>query len=257
MTSLIIHDINHPWLVITIISLLAAVIIANATMRRRKIQAAGTGENQESAEPLVGSQPEISVSDPYVLEIKNTRSMSVTARIFGWNAFWNQPNMGSDPGIEITNLQGHEEINYAFLFAQSALKPFKIGMLRITGTKDFYDHPSEFICQGPSRDSRIMTIHHADGDSQKYTTPILISRHYDVYQEQKFIIDIRKIISIDGGSHLSYELKPFEKIVICIWPAEIFSPLAALNGRGIVYSKAAPQIPCKISMKPNEKDNSK
>lgn len=173
-----------------------------------------------------GSKP-TAISDPYVIMLQNTDlANNHTAVLFGYNDNFNVANYGNDPTVILTNLQGG---TYGRLIAQSNNKFFKIGKWRFQSTT-------------PAQLQVTMLITHTDANGKAYTTPLNLSIMRDAYQQQADIIDITKPVTIDGNTTLSFLLLASATIVISMFPTEILSGKARLNGGQSLNGARAPRL---------------
>lgn len=168
-----------------------------------------------------------SISDPYVVQFENTTDEEKQCALFGVNAFWRHPNLGSDEGVVVKNLQGGNYSSgggYDSLFMQSAMNPFKIGKWR------FQSRNADML-------ERVITLQHYDGNGKIYSSPLNLSIMRDAYQMQNDILDVAKSFIVDGRSVALFTLPPKTILVISMFPTIIYSIKAWLNG-GMVKWKA-------------------
>ena len=168
----------------------------------------------------------VPVSDPYVIQFANALTSNVTAYMFGYNSFWGSTNYGNNASVTITNLQGS---TYGALLAQSNNKPFKIGKLR-------------FQSSTSSQLTQTVSIFHVDANGKQYSTPLNLSIMKDAYQFQSDILDINKIITIDGNTYLAFTLIASASLVISVFPVQIVSAKAELNGGKALNNAKAPRL---------------
>lgn len=171
----------------------------------------------------------VPVSDPYVIQYANGLTSNVTAYMFGYNSFWGSTNYGNNTSVTITNLQG---TTYSALLAQSNNKPFKIGKLR-------------FQSSTSSQLTQTVSITHVDANGKTYSKPLNLSILKDAYQFQSDILDINQIITVDANTYLSFTLIASATLVIAVFPVQIISSKAELNGGKALNNAKAPRLSAK------------
>lgn len=180
----------------------------------------------DDALSYASGQRAMSVSDPYVIQYENTGIVDETAVLFGYNDYFGAANYGNPAAVVITNLQGG---TYGRLIAQSNNKFFKIGKWR-------------FQSSTPSQLQQTLNITHFDANGKNYTTPLNLSIMRDAYQFQPDIIDVTKPVTVDGNSVVTFTLKAGAILVISIFPVEVISGKAKLNGGTSLNSARAPRL---------------
>ena len=166
------------------------------------------------------------VSDPYVIQYAETSGADVAATMFGFNDNFGAANFGNVATTTITNLQGG---TYGRLIAQSNNKFFKIGKFR-------------FQCDDAAQLQQTVSIQHVDGNGKQYTTPMNLSILRDAYQQQADIIDVTKMVTIDGNTEMNFTLKANAVLTISMFPVAVVSGKAELNG-GVALNRArAPRL---------------
>jgi hypothetical protein len=176
-----------------------------------------------------GGSRAVSVSDPYVIQYDNTALVPITAILFGYNDFFNQPNFGNPVLTIITNLQTGTIAGYGRMIAQSNNKFFKIGKWR-------------FQCTTPAQLQITLNITHVDANGKQYTTPLNLSIMRDAYQQQADIIDVSKTVVIDGNTFITFTLLAGAVFTISMFPVSVISGKAKLNGGTSVNSARAPRL---------------
>lgn len=171
------------------------------------------------------------LSDPYVIQYANTTTNDVTAIVFGYNDNFNGTNFGNPAAVVITNLQGG---TYGRLFAQSQGKEFKIGKIR-------------FQSSTAAQLQQTVTIYHVDANGKQYSSPLNLSVMLDAYQFQSTVLDVTKVITVDGNTYLSFTLKASATLVLSIYPVAVVSAKAVLNGGKSVNTAKAPRLSGKNS----------
>lgn len=166
------------------------------------------------------------VSDPYVIQYENTTVGTLTAILFGYNDNFGLPNFGNPVGITITNLQGG---TYGRLIAQSNNKFFKIGKWR-------------FQSANLTQLSQTLSVNHVDANGKQYSVPVNLSIMRDAYQQQSDIIDVTKPTTIDGNTFITFPVLPLTIFVISMFPVEVLSGKAALNGGRSLNRAKAPRL---------------
>jgi hypothetical protein len=169
------------------------------------------------------------VSDPYVISYNNTDVVSHTAILFGYNDYYNAPNYGNDPNVIITNLQTGTTAGYGRLIAQSNNKFFKIGKWR-------------FQCSTSAQLQVTLNINHVDANGKQYSTPLNLSIMRDAYQQQSDIIDVTKPVTVDGNTYITFVLYAAAILTISMFPIEVISGKAKLNGGRSLNSARAPRL---------------
>ena len=183
--------------------------------------AGGTGSQMRP-----GPNQQTGVSDPYVIQYTNTTAGNLTAVIFGYNDYFGAANYGNPAGITITNLQGG---TYGRLIAQSNNKFFKIGKWR-------------FQSSTASQLQQTMTLYHVDANGKQYSTPLNLSIMRDAYQQQADIIDVTKLVTVDGNTYANITLIANATLVISMFPVAVFSGKARLNGGVALNQARAPRL---------------
>lgn len=173
-----------------------------------------------------GAKPQI-ISDPYVVSFYNTDIANPhLAILFGYNDNFNAVNYGNDPAVTITNLQGG---TYGRLIAQSNNKNFQIGKWRFQST-------------AAGQLQVTVNINHVDANGKSYTTPLNLSIMRDAYQMQSDLVDIQKPVTIDGNTFLTFNLLSLATMTISMFPIQIISGKARLNGGNSINASTAPRL---------------
>jgi hypothetical protein len=166
------------------------------------------------------------VSDPYVIQYEETSGADVTAILFGYNDYFGATNYGNPVTTNITNLQGG---TYGRLIAQSNNKFFKIGKWR-------------FQCTTASQLQQTLSLFHVDANGKQYSTPMNLSIMRDAYQQQADIIDVTKVVTIDGNSYITFTLKANAVLTFSMFPVSVLSGKAKLNGGASLNRARAPRL---------------
>jgi hypothetical protein len=180
----------------------------------------------DDAMSYASGQQAQAVSDPYVIQYQNTTAGTLTAVMFGYNDYFGTATFGNPVGITVTNLQGG---TYGRLLAQSNNKFFKIGKWR-------------FQSANASQLSQTLTLTHYDANGKQYSTPLNLSIMRDAYQFQNDILDVTKPVTIDGNSQINFPLLANTIFVISIFPTQVISGKAVLNGGTSLNSARAPRL---------------
>ena len=181
---------------------------------------------EDDAMSYASGQKAQAVSDPYVIQYENTTLGTLTAVMFGYNDFFGSATYGNPVGITVTNLQGG---TYSRLLAQSNNKFFKIGKWR-------------FQSANTSQLSQTLTLTHYDANGKQYSTPLNLSIMRDAYQFQNDILDVTKPVTVDGNTQITFPLLGATIFVISIFPVEVISGKAVLNGGSSLNSARAPRL---------------
>lgn len=171
----------------------------------------------------------LAVSDPYVIQYANSTNADVTAVLFGYNDYFGSTNYGNPTAITITNLQTGSTAGYGRMIAQSNNKFFKIGKFR-------------FQSSTSSQLQVTVNIVHVDANGKQYTSPLNLSIMKDAYQQQSDIIDVTKQVTVDGNTYMTFTLKASATVVISMFPIEVISGKAKLNGGTSLNSSRAPRL---------------
>ena len=177
------------------------------------------------------------VSDPYVISYTNTTttgSSTTTAVLFGYNDYSTATNNGNST-LTVTNLQGG---TYGRLLTQSNNKPFKIGKFRFQSAT----YVSGGSDNNTSQLAITMTINHVDGNGKQYSTPLNLAIARDAYQQQNNILDVTKPITVDGNTYLTFPVYANTVLTIAMFPVEVFSTKAVLNGGKTLNMAQAPRL---------------
>lgn len=185
--------------------------------------------NDESGMSYAVGNKAVSVSDPYVISFQNTTLGNLTAILFGYNDYFNQPNFGNNVGIVITNVQTGTTAGYGRMISQSNNKFFKIGKFRFQSTNS----PQLQIT---------MNIYHVDANGKQYITPLNLSIMRDAYQQQSDIIDVTKQVTVDGNTYVTFLLYASATLTISMFPVEVISGKARLNGGNSLNAARAPRL---------------
>ncbi len=161
-----------------------------------------------------------------MLQYENTTAGDLTAILYGYNDYFGAVNYGNPVGITITNLQGG---TYGRLIAQSNNKFFKIGKWR-------------FQSSTPAQLQQTLNLVHVDGNGKQYSTPLNLSIMRDAYQQQPDIIDVTKPVTVDGNTFITFTLKANAILVVSMFPIEVISGKAKLNGGTSLNSARAPRL---------------
>ena len=170
-----------------------------------------------------------SVSDPYVIQYVNTTTNDAQAILFGYNDYFGAANYGNPAAIVITNLQTGTIAGYGRLIAQSNNKFFKIGKWRFQSTN-------------AAQLSQTLQLTHVDANGKQYSTPLNLSIMRDAYQQQSDILDVTKPVTVDGNTFISFTLKGAATLVISMFPVEVLSGKAKLNGGQSLNVARAPRL---------------
>ena len=181
---------------------------------------------EDDAMSYASGQKAQAVSDPYVIQYENTTLGTLTAVMFGYNDFFGSATYGNPVGITVTNLQGG---TYSRLLAQSNNKFFKIGKWR-------------FQSANTSQLSQTLTLTHYDANGKQYSTPLNLSIMRDAYQFQNDNLDVTKPVTVDGNTQITFPLLGATIFVISIFPVEVISGKAVLNGGSSLNSARAPRL---------------
>lgn len=171
----------------------------------------------------------VALSDPYVIQYANTTPGDLTAVLFGYNDYFNVANFGNPVGITITNLQTGTIAGYGRLLAQSNSKNFKIGKWR-------------FQSANSAQLQQTLQLTHVDGNGKQYITPLNLSIMRDAYQQQNDILDVTKVLTIDGNTYITFTLKALATLVVSMFPVAILSGKAKLNGGQTLNQAKAPRL---------------
>lgn len=166
------------------------------------------------------------VSDPYVIQYAETSGADVTAILFGYNDYFGAANFGNAATTTITNLQGG---TYSRLVAQSNNKFFKIGKWR-------------FQCDDAAQLQQTLSLTHVDANGKQYSTPLNLSIMRDAYQQQPDIIDVTKMVTVDGNTFITFTLKANAVLTISMFPVAVVSGKAKLNGGTTLNRARAPRL---------------
>lgn len=179
-----------------------------------------------------GGNRAVQVSDPYVIQYTNTVAVPAICTLFGYNDYFDgtlTPNFGNPATVTITNLQTGTTAGYTRMVAQSNNKFFKIGKWR-------------FQSSNLAQLQITLNITHVDANGKQYITPLNLSIMKDAYQQQSDIIDVTKQVTIDGNTYINFSLLASTTFVISMFPIEVISGKAKLNGGTSLNSAVAPRL---------------
>jgi hypothetical protein len=169
------------------------------------------------------------LSQPYVFSFKETSGADVSAVIFGFNDNFNQANFGNAATTVITNLQTGTIAGYGRMVAQSNNKQFKIGKFR-------------FQSADAAQLQQTVQIVHTDANGNTMSQPMNLSIEKDAYQQQSDLLDVVRVVTIDGNTSLTFTLKANATLTISMFPVVINNPKVALNGGRSINSAKAPRL---------------
>ena len=173
-----------------------------------------------------GPNQQTGVSDPYVIQAVNATGGDLLLTLFGYNDNAFSTNFGNPAGITLSNLQGG---TYGRLLAQSNNKFFKIGKWR-------------FQSSDAAQLQQTLNLNHVDANGKQYSTPLNLSIMRDAYQQQADIIDVTKLVTVDGNTFATLNLKGNATLVISMFPVAVFSGKARLNGGQALNKARAPRL---------------
>jgi hypothetical protein len=67
----------------------------------------------------------------------------------------------------------------------------------------------------------------------------------DAYQQQSTILDVTKPVTIDGNTYISFTLKASATFTISMFPVNVISSKAVLNGGKSLNTARAPRLSAK------------
>ena len=172
-----------------------------------------------------GGSANVGVSDPYVLSFQNTTTATATAYIFGYNdyfATWQTQNAS----FTITSLQGG---TYSRMIAQTNNKPFQVGKFRFQSTTT-------------SNIAQTLTVNHVDANGKVMTLPVNLSIMRDAYQQQSDIVDVTRNVTVDGNTYFTIPIAGSSTLVISMFPVQVISAKARLNGGNFDNRARAPRL---------------
>ena len=173
-----------------------------------------------------GPNQQTGVSDPYVIQAVNATGGDLLLTLFGYNDNAFSTNFGNPAGITLSNLQGG---TYGRLLAQSNNKFFKIGKWR-------------FQSSDAAQLQQTLNLNHVDANGKQYSTPLNLSIMRDAYQQQADNIDVTKLVTVDGNTFATLNLKGNATLVISMFPVAVFSGKARLNGGQALNTARAPRL---------------
>jgi hypothetical protein len=87
-----------------------------------------------------------------------------------------------------------------------------------------------------------LNIYHVDANGKQYITPLNLSIMRDAYQQQSDIIDVTKQVTVDGNTYITFPLIASQTLTISMFPIEVISGKAKLNGGTSLNSALAPRL---------------
>jgi hypothetical protein len=173
-----------------------------------------------------GSAPTAQISNPYVIQYENTTGGTLSAVLFGYNDYFGSAGLGNPVGITVTNLQGG---TYSRLVAQSQNKIFKLARWRFQASG----------LLSSAQLTQTITIWHVDANGKQYSEPLNLSVERDAYQQQSDILDVTRTVTVDGNTYLTFNVLAGMFFTISMYPVDILSGKAQLNGaKGLVKARA-------------------
>jgi hypothetical protein len=85
-------------------------------------------------------------------------------------------------------------------------------------------------------------LNHVDANGKQYSTPLNLSIARDAYQQQSDILDVTKPVTVDGNTYITFALAGSAVFVISMFPVEVMSSKAALNGGRSLNMARAPRL---------------
>ncbi len=149
--------------------------------------------------------PSLPESSPIVVLIENVSSVEQKFKLFGFNKFNGKPNFGNHADVRITSL-GDSQITYDFMFNKLGASAFTIGKWRFESSNFFNMTQKLFKHE----------VFIFDGTYVRKEINLAILK--DAYQQQRDLIDLTKIWSINPDTYLSGKISAKSSMVICMYP---------------------------------------
>jgi hypothetical protein len=188
-----------------------------------------SGSDMDDAFSYANGRPSANLSQPYVFSYQETSGADVPAVIFGFNDNFGAANFGNAATTVITNLQTGTIAGYGRMIAQSQNKQFKIGKFR-------------FQSANAAQLQQTIQIVHTDANGNSTSSPMNLSIEKDAYQQQSDLLDVVRVVTIDGNTSLTFTLKANATVTISMFPTVINNPKVALNGGKSIHTAKAPRL---------------
>jgi hypothetical protein len=173
-----------------------------------------------------GSAP-VAYSNPYIISVENTGTVSATATVFGFNQTLGQTNFGNPTAIRITDVISGTTAGYSLLMGQTVSKPFQIGKWR------FESSSSTALLQ-------TLSLQRTDANGFTNSKPLLLSQLKDAYQYQASILESKSTFTIDGNSFFTLLVPAGATITISMYPTVIASVRSEIV-TGKLMNRTVPQ----------------
>jgi hypothetical protein len=142
------------------------------------------------------------LGNPYSVGYSNDTDKELGCVLFGYNDYCMSPNYGTDPQVEVVNLNGG---TYGRLINQSAWKNFTIGIMRITS-------------ENGVNLRQVLKINNKNANGVEWSGPMNLMQIKDLYQFNEETIESTKKIFIDSNIFLTFKIQPKSKIEITAMP---------------------------------------
>ena len=172
------------------------------------------------------------VSDPYVISYQNTTASQATGYLFGFNDYFGASNFGSGTALFIQTLQGG---TYNRLIAQTQNKPLRVGKWRFQASSTSSSNVTSQL-------AITVTINQVDANGKQYSVPLNLAIMRDAYQFQSDILDVTRPVTVDGNTFLQFVVLGLTTFVISVFPIDIVSAKARLNGGNSINKARAPRL---------------
>lgn len=189
---------------------------------------------------VVFEQPKM--SNPYVIQIKNTTDEQKNFVLFGSAVYLNAENYGSDEGLEITNLG--TDAPYSAILQEFVAQRAKMTRFRFQS-----DSKANLFLK-----LTLVRQKFSSGwfENSKEEREIPLSIMWDAYQMQSDIMDANIEFELDRYAHISGTILPKSIFVISMFPVEIDSEaykatrisgksiapvIIQVNGKGLAKAK--------------------
>lgn len=178
-----------------------------------------------------GGSQGVAYTDPYIISIENTGTVSRTATIFGYSQNFGSVNFGNSVDLVFTNIVNPTG-GYSQLLVQSFTKQFKIGKWRFESTS-------------PTQMLQTLNLYISDANGYTQSKPLPLSQLKDPYQYNAQIVESKKMITVDANTYGTIIIPAGATLTITMYPTMIASIRRKMLGGNELNSTVAPRTAAK------------